>query len=119
MAIKLAQVPEVERSVEVAEPTATGGHRKSKIRVTYKLLSVEEYRRTAEQQAEDPDSLTDYDVMHRDVTHVKDVKDEDGKDVEFTPDLLTALLNRNDTRSAIIRGWQEVQTNHEAHAAKN
>lgn len=118
MAIKLAPVAQVEREVRIDVPREKGGFDTQTIRVTYKLLSVAELRETYETQR-DGDDLSDDDLIHRDVLDVRGVKGEDGKDVAFSAELLSALMNTVYIRPEIIRGWQEVQNNRQENAEKN
>lgn len=117
MSIKLAPVAQVEQDVRIQVPVGKGRFTEHSISVTYKLLPASTMRAFYETPADERE--TDDEIMQRDVLDIRGVKGEDGKEIEFSSELLAQMMDVSYMRTAIIQGWGDTQTNRERHAAKN
>lgn len=79
----------------------------SVIHATWKLLPFSEYRDTTKQlnlgQMDDPA------LVERDLVNLEGIKDEKGKPLDHSPELLGELMELTFFRRALINSWVDAQ----------
>lgn len=85
MALKIAKKPTFSATAEVFTPNDRGGHDRSTLTVSFS--------RTTSGELDDLRKLTHIEVMRKKLTGWDDFQDEEGKNMEFTPDNLEVLLS--------------------------
>lgn len=108
MAFKLKAVPDVALDVPIDVPGDKGKTTRQSIIVRYRLLSVTEQREVFE--ADPDDRIGDDELMARDVVDIQGVKDEDGKSLEYSTELLAQLMDVPYVRLPIVQGWMRAQS---------
>lgn len=91
-------------SVEIHVPDE---EKPSIIHATWKLLPFSEYRETSMQL--NLGKMDDNALVNRDLVSLEDLKDEKGKALEYTPELLEGLLELTFFRRALINSWVAAQ----------
>ncbi|WP_083004757.1 hypothetical protein [Halomonas sp. GT] len=79
----------------------------STIHATWKLLPFSDYRETSKQL--NLGKMDDSALVERDLISMDDLKDDKGKPLEFTPDLLEGLMELTFFRRALINSWVTAQ----------
>lgn len=108
MSLKFNPAPDLAVNVNVSEPLDKGKHREHQIVVRYKLRSVEQYQDDLEQSQNG--SLSDFDLLERDIVDIDGIKDGEGQPLPFSSSLLAELVKWYWIKQPLINGWFEAQT---------
>ncbi|RUR51420.1 hypothetical protein [Vreelandella populi] len=79
----------------------------STIHATWKLLSFSDYRETSKQL--NLGKMDDSALVERDLISLDDLKDEKGKPLEYSTELLDGLMELTFFRRALINSWVTAQ----------
>lgn len=93
-----------------------------KFKATYRKLRVEEGQevlRRFELPPDDDDALTDEEAMEKYLIGWRELRGEDGQEIEFAPDVLADAMQVREYRVALVRGFLEALLGREAVQRKN
>ncbi|MCC5904092.1 MAG: hypothetical protein JJT87_19445 [Halomonas sp.] len=113
MSLVLKKIPATTVDVPVQVP---GEGKPSTIQATWKLHDWASYRAVVE--AQQKGEKADEDLM-ADLEDISGIKDEKGKDVPFTKELLEQLMQTTYIRRPLILSWFAAQEGRSQAAAKN
>lgn len=101
MALRIAKKPTFSASVEVFTPNDRCGHDRSTLTVRF--------HRTARDELDELRKIPQVDVLRRKVAGWDDFQDEEGNNLEFTPENLETLLNIPEATYGIaVAFWEAV-----------
>jgi len=109
----LKDIPDITVDVPVQVP---GEKKASSLQATWTLHDWDEYRKKAEELREG--KLSDDDVL-KDLVSLGGIKDEKGKALEYSDDLLKAVLKKTYVRRPLLLSWFAAQEGRQQAAAKN
>lgn len=107
-------IPEITVPVDVQVP---GEAELSRIQATWKLHGFDEAN--ARVKAIHAGEIDDQQLVAEDLLGLADVKDEQGKDLAFTPELVVQLMQMTYVRQPLIGSWFAAQSCRAEAAAKN
>lgn len=106
MALKFVPVTTVKKVVPVQVPGDFGKTTPADFEAEYKRLTVTQARDLIKQIQEQ--TANEEEVLRENVVNVKGIKDGEGKEIAFTPELLTQLLDEAYIRGPLLAGFLDV-----------
>ncbi|MBB3142828.1 hypothetical protein [Halomonas organivorans] len=114
MTFVLKQIPDITVPVTVQVP---GDDEPSTIHARWRLHPVSKTREIFEQQRDG--KLDDDALVAQDLLGLEGIKDEKGKDVSFSQDLVAQLMETPYVRRPLVLSWYAAQEGRAQAAAKN
>ncbi|MAE21814.1 MAG: hypothetical protein CMK92_05225 [Pseudomonas sp.] len=117
MSLTFKPVTELKHNVKIEIPGDFGRVTKADIDVKYKRLPVSEAKALIEKiQDKKIDEAT---VLQDHVVDIEGIKDAEGKDLAFSPDLLSQLIEEAYIRVPLLQGFLKVNYGLDKLKAKN
>lgn len=106
MALKFVPVTTIQKTINVQIPGDFGKTVAADFDATFRRMPVSEARELVKQIQEN--STTEEEVLRHHVVNLKGIKDSDGKEVEFSAELLNRLIDEAYIRGPLLAGFLDV-----------
>jgi hypothetical protein len=117
MALQFKPINTIKKIIEVKVPGDHGKTTKADFEATFRRLGLAEAKDLIKKSQEG--LISDEDILRQNVIDFKGVKDSEGKDVEFSLDLLNQMIDEAYIRAPLIAGFMDINFNLEKFRTKN